>query len=162
MVRHKNFVVFLDVDGVLNTRTTVQHTPRGFTGIDDARVRILAKAIEKYGGGDIVLTSDWKRLSKTDDDYIYLKSKLEKQGLTITSHAPDVDYARGAGVAKYLEEYPEIEEYVILDDCPFDFEQYKRLWERLLLTNGIEKIRFASRTPTVEALLFKDYIHLSE
>lgn len=162
MVRHKNFVVFLDVDGVLNTRTTVQHTPRGFTGIDDARVRILAKAIEKYGGGDIVLTSDWKRLSKTDDDYIYLKSQLEKQGLTITSHAPDVDYARGAGVAKYLEEHPEIEEYVILDDCLFDFEQYKKLWERLLLTNGIENIRFASRTPAVEALLFKDYIQLSE
>lgn len=162
MVRHKNFVVFLDVDGVLNTRTTVQRTPRGFTGIDDARVRILAGAIQKYGGGDIVITSDWKRLSKTDDDYIYLVSKLEKQGLKITSHAPDVNYARGAGVAKYLEEHPEIEEYVILDDCPFDFEQYKKLWERLLLTNGIEKIRFASRTPTVEALLFKDYIHLSE
>lgn len=162
MVRHRQFVVFLDVDGVLNTRTTVQHTPRGFTGIDDARVRILAKAIEKYGDGDIVLTSDWKWLSKTDDDYIYLASKLEKQGLIITSHAPDVNYARGAGVAKYLEEHPEIEEYIILDDCPFDFEQYKKLWERLLLTDGIENIRFASRTPAVEALLFKDYIRLSE
>lgn len=162
MVRHRQFVVFLDVDGVLNTRTTVQHTPRGFTGIDDARVRILAKAIEKYGGGDLVLTSDWKRLSKTNDDYIYLVSKLEKQGLTITSHAPDVNYARGAGVAKYLEQHPEIEEYVVLDDYPFDFERFEKIWERLLLTNGIENIRFASRTPAVEALLFKDYIHLSE
>ncbi len=26
--KHKNFVVFLDVDGVLNTRTTVQQTPK--------------------------------------------------------------------------------------------------------------------------------------
>lgn len=161
-IRHKEFVVFLDVDGVLNTRTTVQHTPSGFTGIDDARVRILADAIKKYGVGDIVLTSDWKGLSETDDDYIYLVSKLEMQGLKIKSHAPDVNYDRGAGVAAYLEAHPEIKEYVILDDCPFDFEQYKRLWERLLLTNGIENIRFASRTPAVEALLFKDYIHLSE
>ena len=41
------FVVFLDVDGVLNTMTTVQCTPDGYKGIDDARVKILANAIEK-------------------------------------------------------------------------------------------------------------------
>ena len=40
------FVVFLDVDGVLNTRTTVKRTPSDYTGIDDARVKILANAIE--------------------------------------------------------------------------------------------------------------------
>lgn len=28
------FAVFLDVDGVLNTRTTCESTPNGFTGID--------------------------------------------------------------------------------------------------------------------------------
>ena len=39
--KHNNFVVFLDVDGVLNTRTTCQRTPDGYTGIDDARVVIL-------------------------------------------------------------------------------------------------------------------------
>ena len=42
------FAVFLDVDGVLNTRTTCQHTPDGYTGIDDARVEILANAIKMY------------------------------------------------------------------------------------------------------------------
>ena len=40
--RHKHFVIFLDVDGVLNTTTTVQKTPDGYTGIDDARVEVLA------------------------------------------------------------------------------------------------------------------------
>lgn len=45
--RHKRFVIFLDVDGVLNTITTVQKTPDGYTGIDDARVEVLAKTIEK-------------------------------------------------------------------------------------------------------------------
>ena len=39
--RHKHFVIFLDVDGVLNTTTTVQKTPDGYTGIDDARVEVL-------------------------------------------------------------------------------------------------------------------------
>ena len=52
------FVVFLDIDGVLNTRTTVKRTPSDYTGIDDARVKILANAIEKCGGGEIILSSD--------------------------------------------------------------------------------------------------------
>ena len=47
--KHKNFVVFLDVDGVLNTRTTVRQTPKGYQGIDDARVEVLAKTISKFG-----------------------------------------------------------------------------------------------------------------
>lgn len=45
--RHKRFVIFLDVDGVLNTTTTVQKTPDGYTGIDDARVEVLAKTKKK-------------------------------------------------------------------------------------------------------------------
>ena len=87
-MRHKSFVVFLDVDGVLNTRTTCKHTPDGYTGIDDARVSILSQAISKYGDTDIVLTSDWKDMKSTDDDYVYLESKLDKYGLSISGKAP--------------------------------------------------------------------------
>ena len=47
------FAVFLDVDGVLNTRTTCQHTPDGYTGIDNARVEILANAIKKYDSYEV-------------------------------------------------------------------------------------------------------------
>ena len=57
------FAVFLDIDGVLNTRTTCEHTPDGYTGIDDARVEILAKAIKKYESVDLILSSDWKEMS---------------------------------------------------------------------------------------------------
>lgn len=95
--------VFLDVYGVLNTRTTVKRTPYGYTGIDDARVEILAKAIEKYGNCEIILSSDWKELNEKHEDY-------------------------------------------------------KKLWERLLITDGIERAEFASRTPAIEAILFRDYI----
>lgn len=72
------FVIFLDVDGVLNTRTTVQRTPEGYRGIDDARVKVLADAIKKYGGADIVLTSDWKdmRPESEDLDYPHLWERL--------------------------------------------------------------------------------------
>lgn len=152
------FVVFLDIDGVLNTRTTVKRTPYGYTGIDDARVKVLANAIEKCGGGDIVLSSDWKVLDRNHDDYRYLVSKLEQCGLKISDHTIDKERKRGQGVKEYLESHPEIEEFVILDDQKFDFEHYEKIWERLLITNGIERAEFASRTPAVEAILFRDYI----
>lgn len=48
--KHNHFVVFLDVDGVLNTRTTCQHIPDGYTGIHDARVSILANVINTVAG----------------------------------------------------------------------------------------------------------------
>ena len=156
--KHNNFVIFLDIDGVLNTRTTVECTPKGCVGIDDTRVSILAKAIKKYGGGDIVLTSDWKNLREDDKDYLYLLSKLYKEGLTIFGKTQDEMGQRGAGVWKYLQAHPEIEEYVILDDNIFDFRNYSKLWERLLLTNGIENAKFASHAPAVEALIFMDYL----
>lgn len=157
---HSSFVVFLDVDGVLNTRTTCQSTPDGHVGIDDARVVTLAKSIETYGGGDIVLSSDWKNKSPADNDYIYLTSKLAKYGLKISGHTKDRCCKRGAGIADYLADHPEIKEYVILDDCTFDFRNYKRLWERLLLTDGIERAEFASKTPAVEAIVFKELIKM--
>ena len=158
--KHKRFVVFLDVDGVLNTRTIVQQTPKGYQGIDDARVEVLTKTIGKFGGADIVLSSDWKELEPTDEDYRYLISKLARYGLVISGHTQDSMYKRCAGIISYLEEHPEIKEYVILDDCRFDLQSYPELWERLLLTNGIEHAQFAAVTPAVETMVFLDYSKL--
>lgn len=157
-MNNKSFVVFLDVDGVLISRTTVQRTPDGYQGIDDARVEILASVIRKLGEADIVLTSDWKDMKPNDADYMYLASKLAKYSLEISAHTSGQRYNRAAGVLEYLGEHPEVKEFVILDDCVFDFEDYEKLWERLLITNGIEKVNYASRTPAVEAILFLEYI----
>lgn len=150
--------VFLDVDGVLNTRTTVERTPDGYHGIDDARIEILAKVIGRNGNTELVLTSDWKEMKPEADDFRYLVSKLEKQGLQLTGKTTDHLNHRGEGILNYLEEHPEIEEFVILDDQKFDFREYSKLWERLLLTNGIERAEFASKTPAVEAILFLEDI----
>ena len=132
MYKHNKLVVFLDVDGVLNTRKTCETTPDGYTGIDDVRVAVLANAIERHGGGDIVLTSDWKNLAQTDADFCYLVSKLDKYGLAITGQTRDCVLNRGYGIVSYLDEHPEIEAFVILDDKKFDFRNYSILWDRLL------------------------------
>ncbi len=41
-----SFAVFLDIDGVLNSRTTCERTPDYHIGIDDLRVAVLAGAIK--------------------------------------------------------------------------------------------------------------------
>ena len=46
--------------------------------------KILANAIEKCGGGEIILSSDWKNLDKDHDDYKYLVSKLAQCNLKIS------------------------------------------------------------------------------
>lgn len=153
-----SFAVFLDIDGVLNSRTTCERTPDYHVGIDDLRVAVLAGAIKKYGPTEIILSSDWKELRPEDDDYIYLVSKLDQSGLKLSGKTTDHWNNRGEGIQQYLESHPEIEEYVILDDHIFDFRDYPNLWERLLITNGIERAEFASKSPAIEAIIFRDYI----
>lgn len=152
-----SFAIFLDVDGVLNTMKTVISSPDGHIGVDGTRIRILAKVIKKYGGGDIVLTSDWKNV-RIGNDLDYLRGKLMEYGLEIYAMTEDHWNNRGQGIQDYLDEHTEIDEYVILDDNRFDFEDFPKLWERLLITDGIEKAAFASKTPAVEAILFREYI----
>ncbi len=153
-----SFAIFLDVDGVLNRKgNTYSASPDGNVGVSEFRIKILAKAIKKYGEGDIVLTSDWKN-TRIGDDLDYLKEKLSEQDLKISGATEDNWKDRGQGVLNYLKEHPEIDEYVILDDHEYDFEDFPKLWERLLLTNGIEKARFASKTPAVEAQVFYSFI----
>ncbi|MCR5481839.1 MAG: hypothetical protein K6F52_03505 [Clostridia bacterium] len=156
----KGFAVFLDVDGVLNTRTTVERSPEGYTGIDPLRVKVLADVLSKYQGGDIILVSDWKNMRAEAGDYAYLVSRLGQYGLAISGKTDDNGPDRGAGVTKYLEEHPEIKEYVILDDNKFDYGANKKNWDRLLLTDGIEDVSYASKTPAVEAMLFYDFIRM--
>lgn len=104
------FAVFLDVDGVLNTKTTCKHTPDGYTGIDDARVEILANAIKMYDCYEVILTSDWKEMRESDDDYIYLLEKLDLYGLYISGKTEDQGNNRGKGVIDYLKAHPEIDD----------------------------------------------------
>lgn len=152
-----SFAIFLDVDGVLNTRKTVISSPDGHIGVDDTRIGILAGAVNRYGGGDIVLTSDWKNV-RIGGDLDYLRKKLRAHDLEISAATKEHYNKRGQGIQDYLEEHPEIDEYIILDDNRFDFEDFPRLWERLLITDGIENAAFASKTPAVEAILFREYI----
>ena len=157
-----SFVVFLDVDGVLNTRTTTVGTPSGaYTGVDDRRVMILSGAMKKTGAAGVVLTSTWKNLRSGGDDYTYLIDSLKKYDIDVIGETTDERISqREIGILNYLKQHSEVDEFVILDDNKFGFEDYDRLWERFLDTHGrgIADAEAASDTPAIETLLFLDAI----
>ncbi len=154
-----SFVVFLDVDGVLNTRTSCETTPSGYTGIDDLRVKILADAMKENAADGVVLTTTWKNLRKESEDYKYLEKKLSGFGIKILGMTEDEHVSeREEGIIRYLDQHPEIEEFVIIDDQQFGYDEYERLWDSFINTGGkgIENTFLASETPSVAAMLFND------
>lgn len=156
------FVVFLDVDGVLNTRRTCVHAPSGiYVGIDEARIDVLSKAIKETGADGVVLTTTWKNMREDEEDYVYLLNNLDKYGIKVLGKTKEKRVTRREeGILEYLELHLEIEEFVILDDQHFGFEDSRKLWESFIDTQGrgIEFGVAASKTPSVSVILFLDAI----
>lgn len=156
------FVVFLDVDGVLNTRSTCERAPSGkYIGVDGARIELLSQAMKQAVADGVILTTTWKDLDEQHEDYIYLVKSLEKYEIKILGKTKEERVTRrGEGIITYLKEHPEIEEFVILDDQHFEFKEYRKLWESFIDTQakGLENSIWAAKTPTISAILFLDAI----
>ena len=155
------FVVFLDVDGVLNTKTTCVYAPsKMYKGVDDARVKILADSMKHSDVDGVVLTSTWKTLREDDEDYIYLVDKLKQYGIKLLGKTKEKMSRREEGILDYLEANPEIQSFVIIDDQHYGFVDHCKLWDSYIDTQGrgIEHSIFASKTPTIPALLLIDSI----
>lgn len=155
-------VIFLDVDGVLNTKSTCVYAPSGvYVGVDEARVVVLSNAMKETRADGVILTSTWKNMKKEDEDYIYLVNSLEKYGIKVLGKTEEERTSqREVGILQYLESHPEIEDFVILDDQHFGFEDYRKLWESFIDTQGrgIEHAIMASERPSVQAIIFLDAI----
>lgn len=155
-------VVFLDIDGVLNTWTSCVVAPSGqYKGIDESRVSILKKAMDIGGFDGVVLTTTWKDIRKDNEDYIYMTDLLKKHKIQILGQTEDKFLAgREWGILKYLDEHPEVEDFVIIDDQHFGFDNSSKLWDSFIDTKGrgIENSEYASKTPSIAAMLFMDGI----
>ena len=122
-----NKIIFLDVDGVLNDRFTEDRSPDGFIGLNHCMIDNL-KSIVDQTGASVVLVSTWKSewekdIDRCSDDGAYLDKTLRMHGITIEDKTVDKVSNRGHGIAKYLEEHPEITKWIVLDDDVFyDYE----------------------------------------
>ncbi len=130
IVKNKR-VVFLDIDGVLNTPYSLNYCC-DYIGIDDDKVWRLCKIVRRTDAL-IVLVSDWKRgwyrdikmKSQQEPTATYLEKKLAKFGLEITDKTKDKSgsayFSRGEGVVEYIKNN-DVLSFAILDDSQFDYD----------------------------------------
>ncbi|MCI7106389.1 MAG: HAD domain-containing protein [Agathobacter sp.] len=116
-------VIFLDVDGVLNTKADWK---RMYT-LDSKCVSEFCHFAKRMQV-DVVLTSSWRTGYSggdgTDSEPICrLTEMLAKEGVRIIGKTPDLGKRRAAEVERYLYYHPEVTEYIIIDDDPAEFEK---------------------------------------
>ena len=125
-------IIFLDIDGVLNCRSTKDRCGQ-YIGIEDGKVKLLKEIVDSCNA-KLILVSTWKenwykdpRLkSKQDDLANYLDEKLSKEGLVISDKTDDYHYLhRGDGILEYLRHIQwlgiSVSRYIIIDDEIFDY-----------------------------------------
>lgn len=109
-------VLFLDIDGVLNSHRTVlafNGFPHGFDGyhrerFDWVAVALIRKLCEETGAS-IVLSSSWRIIHS-------VKECANGLDLPIFDRTPSLAGCRGTEIHAWLSEHPEITHYAIVDD----------------------------------------------
>ena len=127
-------VVFLDIDGVLNSNFWNENHQREISDgslIDESKIELLCKLIEDTGAG-IILHSGWKYWFDPDlkplrREAENLKNLLEKAGLSIDGTTPDhateeirktrkFSLVKAGEILAWLKQHQEVNRWVVLDD----------------------------------------------
>lgn len=109
-------VVFLDIDGVLNSHRTciafggIPHTTarNGRATLDEVAIRLIG-GIVRAAGAVVVLSSTWRKHA----DWLDYGPALD---LPIIDRTPQGLGPRGREIADWLDDHPEVEQFAIIDD----------------------------------------------
>lgn len=130
-------VIFLDIDGVLNSQETFRKVREHFdaTGewlveIDDEMVKRLARIVRETSA-EIVLSSSWRNFFDTrtltphNESAQGLVDSLEKHNLKIISRTGRSSNGnRGDEIKAWLSKHTEVKNFVILDDESSDLQDF--------------------------------------
>lgn len=115
-----NKVIFLDVDGVLNSmkfdRWLQDHHMKQYYGYEllDQNALLNLQDIVFVTGADIVLSSSWRLSNKCCEQ---LRQQLLPYGLQFIDKTVSMPYEnRGEEIKEWLSRHPEVDRFVILDD----------------------------------------------
>lgn len=146
-------VIFLDIDGVLNTMSTKEEI-EGYTFVSDGKVALLKELIDQTGA-KLVLSSTWRRgwyckerlkqLSESDKQDIRrfeaLCKKLHEFGIELMDYTDDFGL-RGQEIDAWLKAWQgePIEAYVILDDmCGTELRPHAQYLIQTSLSGGMNE-----------------------
>lgn len=112
-------VVFLDFDGVLNSEKYIRSCGEG-VAIDPSRISLLKQIIDTTDA-KIVLSSSWRVHWTHAPDECNSTGKLindifGQYGLQIWDKTPQLRLRREQEIQCWLDEHPEAENFVVLDD----------------------------------------------
>lgn len=116
-------IIFLDIDGVLNSRQ--YDSGRGTTegNIDVSRLLLLKQLVDQTGA-KIVLTSSWRRHwdpagKCTDEIGKGLEATFGGIGIDLYDKTPELDNDRAKEISKWLAMNRDVDAFVIIDDIKF-------------------------------------------
>lgn len=134
-------VIFLDVDGVLNSKRTIRMTKNGCVFVGVRQVKNLRRIVRETGA-KVVLSSDWRygRIdARCNEDFLELKRELAKYGIEFHDYTPETFSGhRGEEIHAWLTGHPEVSNFVILDDRQ-DIEPHKDHWVQTCMSRGLGK-----------------------
>jgi len=151
-------ILFLDIDGVLNTSHSsklpmitspdiYKYSPlMKLHQFDKDCVTCLNKIV-KATGAKVVISSSWRLFFPMEDGYGYkvLLDYIKSQGIEadIIGYTPEINKApRGLEIQKWLEEHNDIQSFVILDDINDMMHLSSRLVQTAWKHGLIEKKHF--------------------
>ena len=123
-------IIFLDIDGVLNSVKYDNERSDGEGNIDISRLSLLKQLADKTDAL-IVLTSSWRKHWDpsgilTDEVGKELERTFCDSGVFLFDKTPVLGGHRSFEISAWLEAHPEIESFVILDDIKFGWGELDR------------------------------------
>ena len=99
-------VIFLDIDGVLNRRSTPARIGP-YVGLDEELVSRFVRLVRRTGS-DVVLSSTWRSVPEL--------SSAVRERIDVKDSTPDVAGTRGDQIAAWLRSHPGYDRHAAVDD----------------------------------------------
>ena len=121
-------VIFLDIDGVLNSDRFFDTIGPDDMPLDKSRFPILKEIVDK-SGAKIVLSSTWKKFWAPECEFDCV---FREAGIIIDDTTPVLG-TKSVEIAAWLQSHPQTQGYVIIDDI---VDGWGELESHLLNTNS--------------------------
>ena len=127
-------IIFLDIDGVLNSSDFDDHCRKEYwldpptEEILDAEAIMTLRYIVDQTGAEVVMSSSWREYPEAKWKAIML---LDLYGVQVVDSTPILpgprqwDY-RNNEIKAWLDQHPEVTNYLILDDLPMTYAEQAR------------------------------------